>query len=83
MKNKEYKECQRKINNLLENCEGDLNLTELKVKVNCWLKDYEKANTFWDKVKEEVKRRDSSLFHYLNSQIALYNHKREIAKTEI
>jgi len=83
LKNKEYKECQRKINNLLENCEGDLHLTELKVKVNFWLKDYQKATEFWNGVKEEVRRRDSTLYHYLNSQIALYQHKRDDAKKEL
>lgn len=76
----EYKDAIRKINNLLENCEGDLNLIEKKVEVLLWMGQVEKAKDFLVGQENLLKNESEFLYFYLNAFIALNNNNRPEAK---
>ena len=76
----EYKDAIRKINNLIENCKGDLNLIELKVKVSCWMGQVEKAKEFLTSQENFLKNESEFLYFYLHAFLALNDNNRVEAK---
>jgi DnaJ family protein C protein 7 len=72
----EYKDALRKVNNLIENCEGDLDLIEKKIKVLCWLGSVDKAREFLVTQESYLKNEAEHLYFFLNYFTALHENNR-------
>lgn len=70
----------RKINNILESCEADIDLIDKKIKLMCYLGDAEKAKHYLESIEQIIKKiRESS--YYLNLGFIFENlNKRKEAK---